>query len=209
MKRFLLTSWITLTCAALPFFSWATEPSFNCSACEKGRLFSTNLSQAEELDKITYVRFGGGAIATKQDFEEVSPSIGLGRRYELGSAAVDVSTGYTMAEMQMHDKERDNWYSDTTYFYSLPKLLYLQYGQPQSTGSFFYGAGMSWSGLKNPLEGQRFHGIFGEFAFGYEGQRYSRLRTIAQVDISQPMIAYHRKGHFPPATVTLSLGFGF
>jgi hypothetical protein len=138
-------------------------------------------------NSFTYVKLGAGVQ------KQVGPAIGIGRRFGMDDAAVDLSI---------------NWMgSHKSGYFSCPKVMYLRYLNPYSPNSLYYGAGLSLgsSGSKN----MNFAGLQGELTVGYEMHRCSKFRTFVSLDVSQGIVAFRSKDNrFAPAAA-LTFGVGF
>ena len=143
----------------------------------------------------TYFKLGAGVLSAK-DWKDLMPALGAGRRYEWNGKAVDISANYSIAGKH-------------GYHYSIPKIMYLQYLTPEADSSPYFGGGLSWGELHNKRKGQKFQGIFGELAAGYEFQRNSPIRTFVQLDLSQGLIAHHKHKSTPAPALALTAGIGF
>lgn len=192
-------------CAA--FTGLSASSGFECDYCA---LANQPLNCESETEGFTVVRLGASGLSSVNVNSPAHPFVGLARRYEKGATAVEVSASWS---------ENDERYGKTRYhsrYYSVPKILCLQYAQPRASSSFFYGAGLSWGGIRSSFhdsgvtsQESKFRGILGDVALGYEIQRDSTVRAIAQLDIAQPLIASRKVGDLPPANIVMTLGIGF
>ncbi|MCB1136965.1 MAG: hypothetical protein KDK78_11905 [Chlamydiia bacterium] len=173
-------------------------PSFDCEYCALNN--QDYLSFQTETEAFTVVRLGAGALSSVDASVPMTPYVGLARRYEKGGSAVEISACWAAPEM---DRVNDS------YYYAIPRIMYLLYAQPHDRSCFFYGAGLSWGKVVDAVEDRKFTGIFGDVSLGYEMQRDSSVRAIVQLDIAQPFIASKMRGDQPPATVMLTMGVGF
>lgn len=155
--------------------------------------FTAHLS-AEGRDKLTCIKLGPAAMGGGGSYN-VGPMISIGERFEKSDSAIDVSI---------------NWGRHTSRggYYSIPRILYLRYLNPESESSLYVGGGASLGGISGKHH-QRFDGMFGDFAIGYEFERDSSVRTMLQLDLMQPVLPFSKKGNFPPPVVALSFGVGF
>lgn len=161
---------------------------------------SDSCSKISSAQPLNYVRLGAGKV-TPNSHSDIGPSIHLGRRYELDDSAIDISINWAHSEGANGYRKHD--------FVSFPKILYLYYHEPQCDNSWFYGPGLSWAWLKRDRHDKEFTGICLEGAVGYEFKRYSDIRTIIQLDVSQPLLAADKKGGIPGPVITCSAGVGF
>jgi hypothetical protein len=174
---------------------------YDCDYCQASEVWH---DCDTDVQKMTIVRLGAGSLSALDEKGPLTPILGLGRRYEIGRSAVEVSGTYAYTESDDLPGEHVE-----SYYYSIPKILYLNYAQPNDNACFFYGAGLSWGGVTNHKLNSKFRGILGDFALGYEMQRNSPMRALLQLDVAQPLIASKQRGDLPPATVLVTLGFGF
>lgn len=133
------------------------------------------------------------------------PVISLGRRFEIGDAAIEISG--TWGEHKTSNESRSS-------FITLPKFSYIGFLQPNSQHSFYYGGGLSWGQVKwddhiNNSQSTKFHGMFAEGVLGYELHRTSALRTMVEFSVSQPMMAHKKIGSTPGPVASLGLSIGF
>lgn len=158
------------------------------------------------LNSFTYFKLGGGVLSAK-DWNNLVPGIGYGRRYQWGEKAVDLSINYAGS-------------GKVGSFYTLPKIMYLHSLSPSRNNSIYVGGGLSWGGIHNKHHkkdhkhdgkhrSQKFQGIFGEFALGYEFQRNCPIRTFVEFNLSQGIIAHSKHGSTPYPILTLAGGIGF
>lgn len=143
----------------------------------------------------TYFKMGGSFLSMK-DWKDLMPAIGVGHRREWDGKAIDVSANYSIAGKHGH-------------YFSLPKIMYLQYLSPYADCSPYLGGGLSWGELRNKHKGQNFQGIFGELAVGYEFQRHCPIHTFVQLDLSQGLLANKKHGSTPAPAIALMAGIGF
>lgn len=156
---------------------------------------------SKRRDHFTYVRLGPGNSDLSK---ELLPSIAVGRRYEIQSAAIDLSTGFAFLG-------KDTITKAPNYYYYLPKIQYLRYTQQTNENTLFYGTGLSFFGMKIKHDNSTnaFYGIAGHLSVGYELGRNERIRQMIQFDMSQPLLAATRSGSFPLPTIEISAGVGF
>ncbi len=125
----------------------------------------------------------------------VKPSIGIGRRFGMQGAAIDISLNWTG--------------TDTTGYFSLPKMLYLSYLTPCSPTSFYYGAGLSIGRIGSV--GHKFSGLLAEAAIGSEMQRDTNMKLFAEIDFSHGLVPFNSKNGFhgfsPAVAFTVGAGF--
>ena len=143
----------------------------------------------------TYFKMGGAFLSVK-DWKDLMPAIGVGHRREWCGKAIDVSANYSVAGKHGH-------------YFSIPKIMYLQYFTPEADCSPYLGGGLSWGELRNKRKGQNFQGVFGELAAGYEFQRHSPIHTFVQLDLSQGLLANKKHGSTPAPAIALTAGIGF
>jgi hypothetical protein len=132
---------------------------------------------------------------------EALPGLGLGYRFAVPSASVDVSANYTRQ------------LGTENYFYTVPKVSYLRYATPAKEQSFYYGAGLAWGGLKRGEE-TSFEGLVPSATIGYELNRNATWRSFVQLDVSQPTvktIAWNEYSvdNLPAPIAEASFGLGF
>lgn len=146
-----------------------------------------------------------GAISMQAGNEnDIVPALSIGKRFEMEDSAVEITTAWGEHYHRPGQKST---------FFSLPRVIYLNFYEPSHQHSLFYGAGLSWSRtrIRNDFQDYdaRFNGIHGEGVVGYELKRTSRFRSIAELNVSQPMLAYHREGKHPGPNVFLNVSLGF
>lgn len=154
----------------------------------------------KEKYSFTYITLGASAISASDEINPV-PAFSIGRRYERETTAIDVSYGFSYGETTKDKKK--------AWSYSLPKIMHIGYFQPQSESSFYYGLGASFSGIRDELHKKKFTGIFGNAAFGLEMNRSSLIRSMLQLDLSQPALGIKKTDISYLPTVQLSYGIGF
>lgn len=147
----------------------------------------------------------GAGIAQSGKHNASMPLISVGKRYEVGDAAIEISTAWGTHKSDSGFK---------TIFFSLPKITYLVFVNPNSSDSIYYGGGFSWGsivqkGPRNLIEKTYFTGIFAEGTLGYELHRTTAIRTMVELSLSQPLVANSKRGAQPGPTGFLSLIFGF
>tara|TARA_R110002110_G_scaffold415609_1_gene651424 strand:+ start:10386 stop:10973 length:588 start_codon:yes stop_codon:yes gene_type:complete len=182
--------------------------------------FSTPIALAENPNHLDYgvtryessnpgnlyqVKLGAG-IAQSGKQNASMPLVSFGKRYEVGDAAIEISTSWGTHKSDSGFK---------TLFYNLPKITYIAFLNPNSSTSFYYGAGFSWGSIEQkapkylPIEKSYFTGIFAEGTAGYELHRTTAIRTMVELSLSQPLVANSKRGPHPGPTGFLSLIFGF
>ncbi len=148
----------------------------------------------------TYVRMGVSDTNAVSAFETI-PSAGLGYRYAVSSAVIDVSATYTRE------------YGSENYFYTVPKVSYLRYYSPEAEQSFYYGAGLAWGGLEKGADAS-FQGLVPNATVGIELNRNSAWRSFVQFEVSQPALAINAWNSYsisnlPAPLAEVSFGLGF
>jgi len=147
----------------------------------------------------------GAGMAQSGKHNSSMPLISVGKRYEVGDAAIEISTAWGTHKSDSGFK---------TVFYSLPKITYLAFTKPNSSDSIYYGGGFSWGSIEqrapqNIIQKTYFTGIFAEGTIGYELHRTTAIRTMVELSLSQPLVANTKRGPHPGPTGFLSLIFGF
>lgn len=165
------------------------------SAALADNMYQDSLTDSSCYSAYTYFKLGG-SVLTAKEWKDLMPAIGVGRRYEWTGKAVDISANYAANGHSGH-------------YFSIPKIMYLQYLTPQSNCSPYLGGGLSWGEVRDKHEDHKFQGIFAEFAVGYEFQRQSPIRTFVQLDLSQGLLAHNKRGSTPAPTLALTAGIGF
>lgn len=132
---------------------------------------------------------------------EAIPGLGLGYRYGIDSASIDVSANYTRE------------LGEENYFYTVPKVSYLRYASPAKEQSFYYGAGLAWGGLKKE-EAATFQGLVPSATIGWEMNRNAAWRSFVQFEVSQPAVAIaawnsYSVSDLPAPLAEASFGLGF
>lgn len=166
---------------------------------------ATNALMAKELTGNFYqIKMGAGVTQAGSDHATI-PMLSLGKRFEFGEAAIEVL---------------GTWGGHTTtngsknYYFTLPKISYLNFYEPNSKQSIYYGGGLSWGKVQSkPINANakstQFTGVFGEATVGYELKRTTEFRTMLDFTLSQPMIAQSRTGHHPGPTALFGMSLGF
>ncbi len=145
-----------------------------------------------------YIKMGAGMSLAK-GHRDLGPTIGIGYRIVdvNDCCAVDLSFNFTAAK---HES-----------FYSMPRIMYLYYFNPNDVSSLYVGGGLSF-GFKsiNKHHHKSFKGLEAEAVVGYEFNRFSNIRTFVELNLSQPVLAAgsHRNNYKMPV-LTLSAGIGF
>ncbi len=173
---------------------------FACAFCFANEEVQEERSSSHEKTSFTYVTLGASAISANESLNPI-PAITIGHRFERERSAIDISYGATYGETT---KERH-----TAWSYTLPRILHIGYLQPKSDSSFYYGLGASFGGIRDTLQKKHFTGIFGNAALGLEMSRSSRIRTMLQLDMSQPVLGIKKTDISFLPTVQLSYGIGF
>lgn len=150
------------------------------------------------------IKLGAGVARSGQDNSSM-PLISIGKRYEVGDAAIEISTAWG-------NHKTDSGYKTT--FFSIPKIMYIAFLNPTSQHSFYYGAGFSWGSVETRapepfIDRSYFRGIFAEGTIGYELHRTTAIRTMIELSLSQPLVANNKRGSHPGPTGFMSLTFGF
>jgi hypothetical protein len=149
-------------------------------------------------DKNYYqVKLGGGVFNIDGGWYN-APFVSFGKRFELGDSAVEISAAWGE-----HDYSDDSKLK----YYSLPKIIFLQFADPVAKSSFFYGGGLSWSGIRKG--DTKFDGIFAEVTMGYEFKRNASICPIVHIDLAQPLMAQRHEGSHPGPAVLLGMSIGF
>jgi len=167
------------------------------------------LTAPKATDSFTYFRMGV-TEAVPLDSVEVIPDVGVGHRYKVGTGAVDVSGNFT------RNLKKDE---GSTYFYTAPKVSYLQYITPSKGQSLYAGLGLGFGGLQDK-NAAKFLGFLPCATLGWEMNRASDHPLLAQLDMSQPIWdvsdrAFVERAWFDSAAsgfhpvVEFSLGAGF
>lgn len=179
---------ITLFVTAISFVSVYANPS----ACQDSEC--SNPSCTTVGMGFNYIKLGGGFLPNGSDYT-AGPSMGLGRRFQFGSKAVDISFNWTAASRN--------------YYLSLPKIMHLHYFTPNSDASIYVGGGLSYGITRNRGKRKNFNGIAGELAVGYEFHRCSPLRTFAELNLSQGLLPLSSNHQISAPTFSFALGVGF
>lgn len=131
------------------------------------------------------------------------PGLGLGYRYNIDAAAIDVSANYTR---EVAGKENE------TYFYTAPRVSYLRYWNGEKDQSFYYGAGLAWGGVRKSAD-ENFAGLVPNATVGYEMNRNATVRSFVQLDVSQPALSITTTSvsyqNLPGPLAEVSIGLGF
>ena len=167
----------------------------------------TAVVKSEHAKSYTYLRMGVSDTDAINAFETI-PSAGLGFRYAVPSAVVDMSANYTRE------------YGSNDYSYTLPKVSYLRYATPAKDQSFYYGAGLAWGGVEkaaltdDPNSAVSFQGLVPNATIGMEMNRNSNWRSFVQLDVSQPAVAVSAWDNWsvsdlPSMLAEVSFGLGY
>lgn len=147
-----------------------------------------------------YVRLGvadNDAIHTVQTI----PSLGIGYRYAVTSAVIDLSATYTREP------------GDANFSYTVPNISYLRYFSPAKEQSFYYGVGLAWGGMRQ--DGiDTFQGLIPSATVGYELNRDTSWRSFVQLVVSQPAVIVaawdvYSVSNLPAPLAEVSFGLGF
>lgn len=164
-----------------------------------------NYQEKSRANHLYELKLGGGYAQTGRNNSTI-PYIAIGDRIEIGDgAAIEISIAWGE-----HNTESGN----SIKYSSFPKICYITSYNHTYDKSFYYGGGVSWSSVRyhasNPFEpNSHFRGIFAEGVLGYELGRSSTVRTMLELNVSQPMISNSKSGNHPGPTFILSLNFGF
>ncbi len=130
------------------------------------------------------------------------PGLGLGYRYGLNHAALDVSANYTR-EARSVDGEN--------YSFNVP-VSYLRYvNNDAAPQSFYYGAGLGWAGSQK--KGVYENNLNASATAGYEMYRTQNIHSFVQMDVSHAALNLSttsvtlQKAFKPLAQVSFGLGF--
>ena len=148
----------------------------------------------------SYIRMGISDSDAIHSVETI-PGLGLGYRYALSSASIDISANYTRE------------FGESNYFYTAPKVSYLRYFSPAKEQSFYLGAGLAWGGLKKE-DAAKFQGLVPSVTAGVELNRNTAWRSFVQLDVSQPAVAIsswnaYSVSDLPSPLAEVSFGLGF
>lgn len=161
-------------------------------------------SAANLNNDIYLLKMGVAGINDTHSHFDITPSIGLAKRFEINEAAIEVSVNYAGSNNNTHSSKQ----------LSFPKIIYLMFHDVNNPSSFYYGGGLSWSKTKRGYRDHSntdsyFEGIFLEGTAGYEIHRDQKIRTTFELNISQPIIANSHQGSQPGPSVFANIGFGF
>lgn len=137
-----------------------------------------------------YLKIGAGSIGNA-----IGPSIGLGHRFALEDAAIDISINGCSI--------------DKSEYFATPKMLYLHYLNPFSPSSIYLGGGLGIGTIKTKQH--KFEGLLAEACIGYEMHRNTSLRPFLEINFSHGMLPFktkYRVQEFAPA-INFSVGAGF
>jgi hypothetical protein len=130
----------------------------------------------------------------------VVPGIGMGYRLTAGHGALDFSANFSSGE---------GWGTERkSLFWTLPQIAYLYYLNPTSSQTLYGGIGLSWGGLKTK-DDRAFQGIISKATLGMEFFRNAAVRTFAELNVNQPVLAHTIVGAFPSFLADFSIGMGF
>ncbi|MBS0287262.1 MAG: hypothetical protein JSR17_08200 [Proteobacteria bacterium] len=151
------------------------------------------------------IKLGAGAFNTA-DTTTGAPIISLGKRFEVGDAAIELSTAWGG-----HKHANGDRFS----YFTLPKFTYVMFHNPKENKGFYYGGGLSYGKLKHTADfysqnsDTKFSGVFAEGTVGYEFKRNASICPIIYVDVSQPVIAESKQGSHPGPSLMLGMSVGF
>lgn len=151
------------------------------------------------------IKIGSGVFNTQNGWVG-APIVAFGKRFEMGDSALEISAGYGK-----HNHANGDRFS----YYSLPKITYVSFHDPQAPSGLFYGGGLSFSQVKNSAsyysqnQDSKFVGAFAEGTFGYEFKRNAAICPILYVDISQAMVAESKQGKHPGPSIMIGMSAGF
>lgn len=151
------------------------------------------------------IKLGSGVFNTS-GHTTIAPVISLGKRFEMGDSALEISTSW--GNNDQHDGEKLS-------YFAFPKITYIVFHNPQANAGFFYGGGLSYSSIKKSFniysneENKKFKGIFGEGTIGYEFNRSAKICPALYVDISQPIVAESKYGRQPGPALLLGMSVQF
>ncbi|MCB1113096.1 MAG: hypothetical protein H7A37_00925 [Chlamydiales bacterium] len=153
-----------------------------------------------EKEYFNYVKLGGAELTVGQE-DDLTPAVGIGRRYECGETAIDISINFSTEEHQH------------SYIVTVPRIMYLVYTDPAANASCYYGAGLSYL-IQQSRDDEdeitrKFEGIGGELAIGLEMQRNSPFRSFIELNLSQPIVPTNKKGSYPSPSLMATFGVGF
>ena len=143
---------------------------------------------------ITYFKMGGGLIPSGEG-AQFGPAFGFGERFERGIHAVDLSI--------------NGGYANGNSYFTLPKVMYLHFFNPDDASSLYAGGGLSYGHIRNKASHKDFTGILAEAAVGYEWMRHTSIRSFVELNISQGAIALSSNHHYMTPVVSVSFGVGF
>ena len=186
------------------------EPALNT----KPKAFK-EADQKKIKSDFTYVQMATSSMDYDDEFQ-VIPHLAIGRRFASnGPFSADLSVSAAFLES---DKQKVS-------HYHLPKLMSVHYINPAKNNSFYVGTGFSWMGiykdkkLNEPEDSDadttvaqdyKFWGVAGNASIGYEFGRRDAVRTMVQLDVSQPFFSVIKEGgNFPKPILELSFGLGF
>lgn len=149
----------------------------------------SNCNGCGDKHSFNYLKMGAGYVNNCST--GFGPLLGIGRRYERGNSAIDVSINFAG--------------NNKNIYYSIPKIMHLRYITPSESSSLYFGGGLSLGGVAGKSRG--FVGLMGEIALGYEMNRDQAIRTFVEFDFSQGMLPFHYK-HKLAYNPVLSLAFG-
>ncbi|MBI5346808.1 MAG: hypothetical protein HZB76_06690 [Chlamydiae bacterium] len=146
--------------------------------------------------KTYYIRLGANGIPQGNQYV-AAPSIALGKTFQEGANAIDVSSDIAVA--------------DKAYAYSAAKMLYKRYFPVQANNAMFVGIGGSFGGYKNTnyLSHAEFHGILTNAVIGYVVRSGEKLQTMVNFGVGIPTIKTSRHADSKLPVCDLSLGLGY
>lgn len=158
--------------------------------------FPEDNSCAESCDRcyFNYMKLGGSVLVGPG--VAAGPAIGIGRRYLGQDFALDLSVNYGSGVKGL------TW--------GTPKIMYLQYFEPECMRKFYAGGGLSWGGLYHQRPKKKFTGLMAEFAVGVDLICNDRMRTFLEFNLSQPLLPTDSKhSDYSAPALSLCYGVGF
>lgn len=216
MRKRTTTLFVSLLMAACSLASPAKVSGEEC-------LLFDSSSDVCTKTQFNYIKLGYGIISTRRSIDHYkkdrlsdAPTIAIGRRYFYDDCAIDISASFGF--------KKDGGVN--SYYYTLPKVLYLKYLSHDQPNSLYVGGGASWNGVRTGVsvlrekrwgneiyqfksrEYNHFQGIALEAVLGYEMARTRDYRSFVELNVGQPLISAYIKNGNPGPSIQLSFGLG-
>ena len=152
------------------------------------------------------VKIGSG-VFYHSDKVASAPLLAIGKRFDIGDAALDLSFGYG---------KHKHGNGDRFSYFAFPKLLFVKFHEPEASAGYYYGGGVSISSVRttaasrvNQTNNHHFRGVFAEGTLGYQFKQNQMISPMIYLDVSQAVVAESKRGKHPGPIVMVGLSAGF